>query len=50
MRRDESPPEARHVLVLKALARGDELQGFEFANWPEQVPEKVLQAEEGSRG
>ncbi len=50
MRRDESPPEPHHVLILKVLAQSGELQGSESANWPEHVPEKVLQVEESSRG
>jgi hypothetical protein len=50
MYRDKSPPGTLHLLILKALAGGGELKGYEFANWPEQVPEKVLQVEESSLG
>jgi transcriptional regulator len=48
MRKDEIPPGTLCLLILKALARGGELHGYEIANWIEQVSEDVLQVEEGS--
>jgi transcriptional regulator len=36
------------LLILKALARGGELHGYEIANWIEHVSNDVLQVEEGS--
>ncbi len=50
MYRDKSLSGTPHLLILKALARGGEVGGYEIANWLEQVPEKVLQVEESSRG
>lgn len=50
MHRDKSPPGALHRLILKALAGGGVLRGYEIANGLEQVSEKVLQVEESSRG
>jgi transcriptional regulator len=34
--------------MLKALARGGEMHGYEIANWIQQVSDEVLQVEEGS--
>ncbi len=34
--------------ILKSLARGGELHGYEIAAWIEQVSDKVLRVEEGS--
>ncbi len=48
MHQDEIPPGTLCLLILKALARGGELHGYEIANWIEQVSEEVLQVEEGS--
>ena len=48
MHRDEIPPGTLHLTILKALARGGELHGYEIANWIEQVSDDVLQVEEGS--
>jgi PadR family transcriptional regulator, regulatory protein PadR len=48
MHQDEIPPGTLYLLILKALARGGELHGYEIANWIEQVSEEVLQVEEGS--
>jgi len=48
MNRDEIPPGTLYLLILKALARGGELHGYEIANWIEHVSEDVLQVEEGS--
>jgi len=43
----KSPPGTLYLLILKALARGRELHGYEIANWIEQVSDEVLQVEEG---
>ena len=48
MHQDEIPPGTLYLLILKALARGGELYGYEIANWIEQVSNEVLQVEEGS--
>jgi transcriptional regulator len=48
MRKNEIPPGTLCLLILKSLARGGELHGYEIANWIEQVSEEVLQVEEGS--
>jgi PadR family transcriptional regulator len=48
MRQNEIPPGTLYLLILKALARGGELHGYEIASWIEQVSEEVLQVEEGS--
>ena len=47
MHQDEIPPGTLYLLILKALARGGELHGFEIANWIEQVSE-ILEVQEGS--
>ena len=36
------------MLILKALARGGELHGFQVADWIQETSEDVLQVEEGS--
>ena len=46
--RDEIPPGTLYMLILKTLARGGEMHGFEIANAIEQISEDVLQGEEGS--
>lgn len=48
MRQDEIPPGTLYLRILKALARGGELHGYEIARWIEQVSEEVLHVEEGS--
>jgi transcriptional regulator len=48
MHKDEIPPGTLCLLILKALARSDELHGYEIANWIAQVSDDVLQVEEGS--
>ncbi len=48
MHHDEIPPGTLYLLILKALARGGELHGYEIANWIERVSGEVLQVEEGS--
>jgi len=46
--REEIPPGTLDVLVLKTLARGRELHGFEIAEAIERASEDVLRIEEGS--
>ena len=46
--RDEIPPGTLYMLILKTLARGSEMHGFEIANSIQQISEDVLQVEEGS--
>jgi transcriptional regulator len=48
MHQDEIPPGTLYLLILKGLARGGELHGYEIANWIEHVSDDVLQVEEGS--
>lgn len=45
---DEIPPGTLYFLILKALARGGEMHGYEIADWIQQVSGEVLQVEEGS--
>src|SRR5260221_8339377 len=46
--RDEIPPGTLYMLILKTLARGGEMHGFEIANAIERISDDVLQVEEGS--
>ena len=46
--RDEIPPGTLYMLILKTLARGGELHGYEIANSIQQISDKILQVEEGS--
>ena len=48
MHQNEIPPGTLYLLILKALARGGQLHGYEIANWIEHVSGEVLQVEEGS--
>lgn len=48
MSRDAIPPGTLHLLILKTLARGGEMHGFEIAAAIEQASEEVLTVEEGS--
>jgi len=48
MHRDEIPPGTLYLLILKTLARGGELHGYEIAKTIQQNSEDVLQVEEGS--
>ncbi|MGH9772994.1 MAG: PadR family transcriptional regulator [Candidatus Acidiferrales bacterium] len=48
MPRDEIPPGTLYLMILKTLARGREMHGFEIANSIRQLSEDVLQVEEGS--
>jgi len=46
--RDEIPPGTLYMLILKTLARGGDMHGFEIANAIERISDDVLQVEEGS--
>lgn len=47
-RRDEIPPGTLYMLILKTLARGGEMHGYEIANAIQQGSDEILQVEEGS--
>lgn len=46
--RDPIPPGALDMLILRTLARGGRLHGFEIAEAIQETSEEVLQVEEGS--
>ena len=46
--RDEIPPGTLEMLVLRTLARGRDLHGFEIADAIERASSDVLRVEEGS--
>src|SRR5205814_6574077 len=48
LHRDEIPPGTLYLLILKTLARGGEMHGYEIANSIQRISEDVLQVEEGS--
>lgn len=48
MHKGEIPPGTLHILILRTLARGGKLHGFEIAKSIERVSEEVLRVEEGS--
>ena len=48
MSRDEIPPGTLYMLILKTLARGGELHGYEIAKSVQLASQDVLQVEEGS--
>ena len=48
MHRDEIPPGTLYLLILRTLARGGELHGYEIANSIQRASREVLQIEEGS--
>ena len=48
MNRDELLPGTLALLILKTLARGREMHGFEIARSILQISQDVLQVEEGS--
>jgi PadR family transcriptional regulator, regulatory protein PadR len=48
MNRDELLPGTLTLLVLKTLARGGEMHGYEIARSIQQISQDVLQVEEGS--
>jgi PadR family transcriptional regulator, regulatory protein PadR len=47
-RRDEIPPGTLYMLILKTIARGGEMHGYQIANAIQSQSEEVLQVEEGS--
>jgi transcriptional regulator len=48
MTRDEIPPGTLYLLILRTLARGGQMHGFEIARSIQEVSQEVLQVEEGS--
>jgi PadR family transcriptional regulator, regulatory protein PadR len=48
IKRDEIPPGTLYMLILRTLARGGSLHGYEIANAIQTGSEDVLQVEEGS--
>ncbi len=48
MNREELLPGTLHLLILKTLARGGQMHGYEIARSIQQISEDVLQVEEGS--
>jgi PadR family transcriptional regulator, regulatory protein PadR len=48
MARDPIPPGTLQLLILKTLARADEMHGFEIAESIQRESEDVLTVEEGS--
>ena len=48
MNRGEILPGTLYLLILKTLARGGEMHGFEIANSIQRLTDDVLQVEEGS--
>ena len=48
MPRDEIPPGTLYMLILRTLARGGEMHGYEIASFIRRVSDEVLQVEEGS--
>src|SRR6516164_9854731 len=42
MHQNEIPPGTLYLLILKALARGRELHGYEIAHWIEQVSARLV--------
>jgi transcriptional regulator len=46
--KNEIPPGTLYMLILRTLARGGELHGFEIAKSIERISNDVLQVEEGS--
>ncbi|MGD0008063.1 MAG: PadR family transcriptional regulator [Terriglobia bacterium] len=48
MHQDEIPPGTLYLLILRTLARGGEMHGYEVANSIQHISEDVLRVEEGS--
>jgi len=46
--RDEIPPGTLYMLILKTLARGGKMHGYEIASSIQRISDEVLQVEEGS--
>jgi len=45
---NEIPPGTLYLLILRTLARGGEMHGYEIANSIQRISKDVLQVEEGS--
>ena len=48
MNREELLPGTLHLLILKTLARNQQMHGYEIARSIQQISQDVLQVEEGS--
>ncbi|MGO8731967.1 MAG: PadR family transcriptional regulator [Terriglobia bacterium] len=48
MHQDGIPPGTLYLLILRTLARGGEMHGYEIANSIQHISEDVLRVEEGS--
>jgi len=48
MHRDEIPPGTLYMLILRTLARGGEMHGYEIVSFIKRVSDGVLEVEEGS--
>jgi len=48
LHQDEIPPGTLYLLILRTLARGGEMHGYEIANSIQQISEDVLRVEEGA--
>jgi transcriptional regulator len=48
MNRDELLPGTLYLLILRTLARGGEMHGYEIADSIQRISKEVLQVEEGS--
>ena len=48
MNREELLPGTLHLLILRTLARGERMHGYEIARSIQQISQDVLQVEEGS--
>jgi len=48
LRREDIPPGTLEMLILRTLARGEEMHGFEIAEFIQETSTGVLQVEEGS--
>lgn len=48
MNREELLPGTLHLLILKTLARGGQMHGYEIARSIQRISQDVLQVEEGS--
>lgn len=48
MNREELLPGTLHLLILKTLARGGHMHGYQIARSIQQISQDVLQVEEGS--
>src|SRR5882724_10885444 len=47
-KRDEIPYGTLDMLILKTVGQGEEMHGFEIADWIQSQSEEVLHVEEGS--